>query len=171
MTELPTTPYLIRAIHEWCTESGFTPYIAVLVGEGVRVPVEFVKDGEIVLNISPLATSRLRLGNEAIEFQARFGGIAREVYVPVDKVLAVYARENGQGMAFEVPRGAAEAIDAPASDTAKSAQPALSLLQSPSPVSLVVRPVAEDSKPIEGEPDDTPPAPRPGERPRLTRIK
>lgn len=171
MAEPSTTPYLIRAIHEWCTESGYTPYIAVLVGEGVRVPAEFVKDGEIVLNISPLATSRLRLGNEAIEFQARFGGVAREVYVPVTKVLAVYARENGQGMAFDVSRDAAGAVDAPATDAAKSTQPALSLLQSPSPVSLVVRPVSEDSKPIEGEPDDTPPAPRPGERPRLTRIK
>jgi stringent starvation protein B len=174
MTEVSTTPYLIRAIHEWCTESGFTPYIAVLVGEGVRVPVEFVKDGEIVLNISPLATSRLRLGNEAIEFQARFGGVAREVYVPVGNVLAVYARENGQGMAFEVPRGAAGPSDVSVGDSPKAAQPALSLLQSPAPtapVALVARPAAEDSKPIEGEPDDTPPAPRPGERPRLTRIK
>lgn len=171
MAEASTTPYLIRAMHEWCTDSGFTPYIAVLVGEGVRVPVEFVKNGEIVLNISPLATSRLRLGNEAIEFQARFGGVARDVHVPISRVLAVYARENGQGMAFEVEREAAELPDAGARDPARSPQPALALLQTPSPLALVAQPVPKDSKPVEGGPDDTPPAPRPGERPRLTRIK
>jgi len=109
MPDPSTKPYLIRAIHQWCTDCGFTPYIAVLVDDGVRVPREFVKNGEIVLNISPLATSRLQLGNEAVEFQARFGGVAREVFVPIDRVLAVYARENGQGMAFEVPRDAAPA--------------------------------------------------------------
>ena len=109
MSEISTKPYLIRAIHQWCTDSGYTPYIAVLADETVRVPRDFVKNGEIVLNISPLATSRLQLGNETIEFQARFGGVAREVMVPIDRVLAVYARENGQGMAFEVPREAAPA--------------------------------------------------------------
>ncbi len=86
----------------------------MLADETVRVPRDFVKNGEIVLNISPLATSRLQLGNETIEFQARFGGVAREVMVPIDRVLAVYARENGQGMAFEVPREAAPAgVDQP----------------------------------------------------------
>ena len=104
MADVSTKPYLIRAIHEWCSDSGLTPYIAVLADAGVNVPHEFVKNGEIVLNISPLATNRLKLGNESIEFQARFGGVAREVTVPVDKVIAVYARENGQGMAFDVPR-------------------------------------------------------------------
>ncbi len=104
MADVSTKPYLIRAIHEWCADSGLTPYIAVLADAGVNVPQEFVKNGEIVLNISPLATNRLKLGNESIEFQARFGGVAREVTVPVDKVIAVYARENGQGMAFDVPR-------------------------------------------------------------------
>ena len=114
MSEISTKPYLIRAIHQWCTDSGYTPYIAVLADETVRVPRDFVKNGEIVLNISPLATSRLQLGNETIEFQARFGGVAREVMVPIDRVLAVYARENGQGMAFEVPREAAPAgVDQP----------------------------------------------------------
>ena len=96
MADVSTKPYLIRAIHEWCSDSGLTPYIAVLADAGVNVPQEFVKNGEIVLNISPLATNRLKLGNEVIEFQARFGGVAREVTVPVDKVIAVYARESGQ---------------------------------------------------------------------------
>jgi stringent starvation protein B len=95
-----TRPYLIRALYEWCTDNGYTPFIAVLVDETVRVPTEFVKDGEIVLNISFDATSALKLGNEVIEFKGRFGGVARDIYVPVGRVLAIYARENGQGMAF-----------------------------------------------------------------------
>lgn len=95
-----TRPYLIRALYEWCTDNGYTPFIAVLVDESVRVPNEYVKDGEIVLNISFDATSALNLGNEFIEFKGRFGGVARDIYVPVGRVLAIYARENGQGMAF-----------------------------------------------------------------------
>ncbi len=95
-----TRPYLIRALYEWCTDNGYTPFIAVLVDETVRVPNEFVKDGEIVLNISFDATSALSLGNSLIEFKGRFGGVARDILVPVDRVLAIYARENGQGMAF-----------------------------------------------------------------------
>ena len=97
-----TRPYLIRALYEWCTDNGFTPFIAVQVDESVRVPMEFVKDGEIVLNISFDATSALKLGNEYLEFKGRFGGVARDILVPVHKVLAIYARENGQGMAFPV---------------------------------------------------------------------
>jgi stringent starvation protein B len=95
-----TRPYLIRGLYEWCTDNGFTPFIAVLVDESVRVPMEYVRDGEIVLNISFDATSALKLGNEYIEFKGRFGGVARDILVPVDRVLAIYARENGQGMAF-----------------------------------------------------------------------
>lgn len=95
-----TRPYLIRALYEWCTDNGLTPFIAVLVDETVRVPNEYVKDGEIVLNISFDATSSLNMGNEIIEFKGRFGGVARDIFVPVNRVLAIYARENGQGMAF-----------------------------------------------------------------------
>jgi stringent starvation protein B len=95
-----TRPYLVRALYEWCTDNGFTPYVAVSVDDSVRVPKEFVKNGEIVLNVSFDATSDLRLGNDFIEFKARFGGVAREIMVPVDRVMAIYARENGQGMAF-----------------------------------------------------------------------
>lgn len=97
-----TRPYLIRALYEWCTDNGFTPFIAVQVDESVRVPQEYVKDGEIVLNVSFDATSALQLGNEYIEFKGRFGGAARDILVPVRRVLAIYARENGQGMAFPV---------------------------------------------------------------------
>ena len=98
-----TRPYLIRALYEWCTDNGFTPYIAVLVDESVQVPREYVKDGEIVLNVSFDATSALKLGNDFIEFKARFAGTAREILVPISRVIAIYARENGQGMAFPSP--------------------------------------------------------------------
>jgi len=145
MAEVSTKPYLIRAIYDWCTDSGFTPYIAVAVDETVRVPAEFVNNGEIVLNVSALATSRLVIDNEAVSFQARFGGVPREVYVPMGRVIAVYARENGQGMAFEVPRAMSEPAPRPA------AAPG-------------VPPAPAGSEPPE------PPKP-PAERPRLTRIK
>ncbi|ODU08779.1 MAG: ClpXP protease specificity-enhancing factor [Rubrivivax sp. SCN 71-131] len=101
-----TRPYLLRALHDWCTDNGFTPYIAVHVDGSVRVPMEYVKNNEIVLNVGFEATSGLKLGNEAIEFRARFGGVARDIMVPVDHVVAIYARENGQGMAFPVPSAA-----------------------------------------------------------------
>jgi len=103
--EAPSTrPYLIRALHEWCVDHGFSPFLAVHVDDAVQVPMEFVKNGEIVLNVSWDATNGLRLGNEFIEFKARFGGVPREIVVPVTHVLAIYARENGQGMAFPPPQ-------------------------------------------------------------------
>jgi len=102
-TELPSTrPYLIRALYEWCSENGFTPYVAVKVDGSVQVPREYVQGGEIVLNVSMDATSSLKLGNEFIEFKARFGGKPRDIMVPIHRVMAIYARENGQGMAFPV---------------------------------------------------------------------
>ena len=101
--DLPSTrPYLIRALYEWCTDNGFTPYVAVKVDPSVQVPREYVQGGEIVLNISYDATSSLKLGNEFIEFKARFGGQPRDIMVPIGRVMAIYARENGQGMAFPV---------------------------------------------------------------------
>jgi len=101
---LSTRPYLVRALYEWCTDNGFTPYVAVMVDDTVQVPREYVKDGEIVLNVSFDATSSLKLGNDFIEFKARFGGKPRDIMVPMDRVMAIYARENGQGMAFPVNR-------------------------------------------------------------------
>jgi len=103
-------PYLLRALYDWCTDNGFTPYVVVAVDASVQVPNEFVKDGEIVLNISPDATSSLKLGNEYMEFKARFSGRPRDIVVPITNIMAIYARENGQGMAFprhEVQRGKA----------------------------------------------------------------
>ena len=110
-TEIPgssTRPYLIRALHDWCTDNGFTPYLAVHVDRSVQVPMEYVKNNEIVLNVGFEATSGLKLGNDFIEFRARFGGMARDILVPVDHVVAIYARENGQGMAFPMPTGESE---------------------------------------------------------------
>jgi len=99
---LPSTkPYLIRAIHEWCCDNGFTPYLAVVVDGRVRVPREFVRDGQIVLNVSYEATGHLSIANEGVTFQARFGGVARDISVPIGNISAIYAKENGAGMAFE----------------------------------------------------------------------
>ena len=154
-----TRPYLIRALYEWCTDNGFTPYVAVRVDESVQVPREYVKDGEIVLNISFDATSALQLGNDFIEFKARFGGKPREILVPVGRVIAIYARENGQGMAFEVPKAAPAGVE-PAPTVPRAVEPPRERVE--------LMPVAN---PAPGDDPDTPPTPRPGERPKLTRIK
>jgi stringent starvation protein B len=97
---ISTKPYLLRAIYEWCADSGFTPYLAVSVDQRTRVPMEFVKDGEIVLNIGAGASRNLLMGNDMIEFSARFGGVARQIQVPLANVIGIYARENGQGLSF-----------------------------------------------------------------------
>lgn len=94
-------PYLVRAIHEWILDNDMTPHLLVdIEGDGVDIPAQQGQNGKIVLNISPAAVEGLRLGNDAIAFRARFGGIATDVYVPVDAVLAIYAKENGRGMVF-----------------------------------------------------------------------
>lgn len=134
--DLPSTrPYLIRALYEWCTDNGFTPYVAVKVDATVQVPREYVQSGEIVLNISYDATSSLKLGNEFIEFKARFGGQPREIMVPVDRVMAVYARENGQGMAFPVQADAPPNLepvpDAPGPDDEPPSAPSGGTAQRP----------------------------------------
>jgi len=96
-----TKPYLLRAVYEWCVDNGYTPQISVAVDASTRVPVEHVKDGEIVINIGPLAANRLKMGNEVLECQARFSGVAKDLVIPVAAVTAIYARETGQGMSFE----------------------------------------------------------------------
>ncbi len=151
-TSLPSTrPYLIRALHDWCTDNGFTPYLAVQVGASVQVPREYVNNGEIVLNVGFDATSGLRLGNDWIEFKARFGGVAREIMIPVDHVLAIYARENGQGMAFPAPE--------PQAEVAPATPPALSSVQA---VPSAAAPESPPSDPV---------PPTGGARPALRRVK
>jgi stringent starvation protein B len=102
MAASSTKPYFLRALYEWCVDNGYTPYISVIVDDNTSVPPEHVRNGEIVLNIGPLAANRLKLGNEFIEFAARFGGKARDLVIPIGQVTAIYARENGHGMSFEV---------------------------------------------------------------------
>lgn len=159
--ESSTKPYLIRAIYEWCTDLGYTPYLAVQVDAQTVVPREYVKNGEIVLNISPLATSRLTLGNEFIDFQARFGGVARSISVPVRNVSAVYARENGQGMAFEVVGHEGQAHDSPPALPAPEGSRAPPASDRPA---LAAVDSAKSSDPV--APDDGPKG-----RPRLTIVK
>jgi len=119
-----TKPYFLRAVFEWCTDQGFTPHLTVVVDGRTRVPREYVRDGQIVLNIGPDATHQLQMGNDEITFQARFNGVAFPVAVPVDAVAAIYARENGQGMAFEtVPDQASTTSAGEAADSGKPVEP------------------------------------------------
>jgi stringent starvation protein B len=159
MSEVDTTtpgstkPYLVRAIHEWCTDNGLTPYLAVSVTDQVRVPPEHVRHGEIVLNVGVLATDKLMMDNDAVSFQARFSGRVHEIYIPMENVVAIYAKETGNGMAFEVPKPLAHAD-----------------LQ----LAAVDQTAAEGVGDAGGDSgDDTPEPPHrpPAGRPRLTRVK
>ncbi|MCZ8293826.1 MAG: ClpXP protease specificity-enhancing factor [Hylemonella sp.] len=158
-----TRPYLIRALYEWCTDNGLTPYVAVRVDDTVRVPREYVKDGEIVLNISMDATSALKLGNDYIEFKARFAGVARDIMVPLNRVMAIYARESGQGMAFPLDE------DEPAPMTDE-----VGAVGAPAESEPAAGPAAVLSSvvPVRDEGGDEPEPPRPGgSRPALKRVK
>jgi len=137
-----TKPYLIRAIYEWCVDQGFTPYIAVKVDQHARVPSGYAHEGQIVLNLSPEATHQLRIDNEQVTFQARFNGVVHQIDVPIGNVVAIYARENGQGMAFE------------ASDAQEPAETA------PSPAETGAEP-----------PDECPPPPSPPRGSHLKVVK
>ena len=181
-----TRPYLIRALYEWCTDNGFTPYVAVQVDDTVQVPREYVKNGEIVLNISFDATSSLKLGNEFIEFKARFAGTAREISVPVGRVIAIYARENGQGMAFPAPAPGPAQVETgpvPGNSTSSSAATRTPLRDASRGtegdaskiVHLVTGEGAEEAVETTDAPVDPADPPRPpnggGSRPSLKRIK
>jgi len=158
MSETSTKPYLLRAIYEWCTDNGYTPHIAVVVDAQTRVPMEFVRNGEIVLNVSFSATSGLKMENEWITFSARFGGVSRDLAIPVENVVAIYARENGQGMAFEA--------QFPARDTDAVHN------ESAAAPSLASVPTSIEQKSEEGDdPGHEPEPPKKGGRPTLTRVK
>ncbi|MDQ1832263.1 ClpXP protease specificity-enhancing factor [Massilia scottii] len=174
MPDISTKPYMLRAIYEWCTDSGFTPYLAVKVDAATTVPMEYVKKGEIVLNISFGATSGLKMDNEAIQFHARFGGVSREIYVPVQNVLAIYANENGQGMAFEVSSTASENAAGQPTDSPLSSVP--SLAKAPAAALSSVPDTGSENVPTgvpatAPSPDDNNDPPKKGGRPTLTRIK
>lgn len=110
MAEISTKPYLIRAIYEWCCDNGYTPHLVVKAGGRARLPMAYVRNGEIVLNVSPTATNGLQMGNDVIEFQARFNGVPEYIVVPVDNVLAIFARETGFVVPFSI--GPAAGVDA-----------------------------------------------------------
>ncbi len=164
-----TRPYLIRALYDWCTDNGLTPYVAVLVDDSVQVPREYVKNGEIVLNISFDATSSLKLGNDFIEFKARFAGSAREIMVPVNRVIAIYARENGQGMAFPVPVAGGASEDA-LRPSPLSSVPAAGTAAADDDAKVVQLVTPEPSAGDIG-PEGEPPRPPVGPRPALKRVK
>jgi stringent starvation protein B len=163
-----TRPYLIRALYEWCTDNGLTPYVSVSVNDQVQVPREFVKDGEIVLNISFDATTSLKLGNEFLEFKARFGGVAREIIVPIEQISGIYARENGQGMAFPISASKATkalAVSAPSKEDSSSVAPA----EGRSAMLVSVESTKRTDESVDVE--DAPRSPTGGQRPALKLIK
>ena len=135
MSDVPSNkPYLIRALHQWCSDNGFTPFMAVFVDSTVEVPREFVKNDEIVLNLSTEACHQLQIENDYISFQARFGGVPRKILVPITHVLAIYARENGQGMSFPFDSTKVADLDAIGSknqgtENPKSARPSLTIVK------------------------------------------
>ena len=150
MSTVSTKPYLIRALWQWCMDQGETPYIVVAVDEHTQVPAGYVKDGQIVLNVGLEATNQLDIGNEFIAFQARFGGVAQQIFVPVERVAAIYARESGEGMGFEV-------SDVTPKEKAED------------------KPILNGVKSVENTGDDNPPddpgPPSGGARPRFTVVK
>ena len=150
MSSISTKPYLIRAIHEWCSDHGFTPYLVVSVRDKMQVPMEYVKNGEIVLNISYNATRSLNLSNDFVSFSARFNGVSRDIMIPVGAVVSIFSRENGEGMGFEyeAPPEAALLDDAPAAS-----------------------PSADDVPGKDNDDDDTPEPPRPAGRSHLRVVK
>jgi len=159
MVELSTKPYLIRAIFEWCADCGFTPYLTVRVDQNTRVPMEYVKNGEIVLSVSQQATRNLTIGNDLVQFSARFNGVSREIAVPIYAVQGIFARENGRGMFFE-PEQAPDQAGAPA--------PAAPALQSvPTTSANTVSPLQDGDAAAPGtRPDDPIPPDKPKAPPR-----
>ncbi|MEP7154227.1 MAG: ClpXP protease specificity-enhancing factor [Betaproteobacteria bacterium] len=159
MVELSTKPYLIRAIYEWCADCGFTPYLTVRVDQNTRVPMEYVKNGEIVLSVSQQATRNLTIGNDLVQFSARFNGVSREIAVPIYAVQGIFARENGRGMFFE-PEQAPEQMG-----TATTSAPALQSV--PTTSANTVSPLADiDSAKPEAAPEDPAPPDKPKAPPR-----
>lgn len=159
----PRRPYLLRAFYDWLLDNQLTPHLVVDINlPGVMVPLEYARDGQIVLNIAPRAVGNLALGNDEVSFNARFGGVPRQVTVPLAAVLAIYARENGAGTMFE---------PEPAYDGAEF-DPAATQEEGPETVMSVIdgdRPDDADVSDDDGGPDDEPP-PR-GGRPSLRVVK
>jgi stringent starvation protein B len=168
MSEISTKPYLLRALYEWCTDSGFTPYIVVIVDSSTKVPMEFVKNGEIVLNISFGATAQLKMDNNFVQFRARFGGVSREIEVPIENVTAIYARENGQGMTFDT--NLAERLASKKKNLGEDADASNQKAETVFTLAAVPKGDAQHSVDKASD-DDQPDPPKPSGKPTLTRIK
>lgn len=168
-----TRPYLVRALYEWCSDNSLTPYIAAYVDDTVKVPREYVKNNEIVLNVSMDATSNLTIDNEGVRFKARFGGVAREIVVPMGHVIAIYARENGQGMAFPVPQSVptrGEVQPTPQEEKRSGLRAVTEAApEETSNILLMKSTPADYEKP--SDPPASPTGGKSGSRPSLTRIK
>ncbi|MBA7855551.1 ClpXP protease specificity-enhancing factor [Enterobacter cloacae complex sp. 2024EL-00215] len=156
----PRRPYLLRAFYEWLLDNQLTPHLVVDVTlPGVQVPMEYARDGQIVLNIAPRAVGNLELANDEVRFNARFGGVPRQVSVPLAAVLAIYARENGAGTMFE-PEAAYDEDVASLNDDSAEGEPVMSVIDGNKPGS-------DDGD----DGDDTPPSPPRGGRPALRVVK
>lgn len=141
MTMTSSRPYIARALYDWIVDNNCTPYILVdAARNGVEVPREYVKDGQIVLNVSPSAVRALHMGNDIITFDGRFGGEALTIVVPLDALMAIYARENGQGMVFEVEPYHADEVGE------EEVQPGLEAV-TPGPKVVESEPPSEDKPP------------------------
>ncbi|WP_269533605.1 ClpXP protease specificity-enhancing factor [Chitinimonas sp. BJYL2] len=162
MKPTPIKPYLMRAIHEWCSDHGYTPYLVVAVRGKLQVPMEFVKNGEITLNVSYNATRNLQLGDDFVHFSARFNGVSRDIVVPIGAVVSLFARETGEGMAWE-PEFAEEGTEE--SERVSSLRP---VSAAPEALSASEPDVASGD---DTEPDDTPPPAPPAGRGHLRVVK
>ena len=154
MKEITTKPYILRALFEWCVDNGYTPHLAVKVDSRTQVPPEYVKGDEITLNISPNAVHKLQMGNELVEFSARFGGVARQISVPIANVYALYARETGHGMTFDIDdKKLGVQVKAQSEGVASNTRPPASL---PAPLSATTStsttPPQPPNKPLGGKP-------------------
>lgn len=155
MSEQSAKPYLVRALYEWCVEQGYTPYLAVRVNSKTRVPMDYVKNGEIILNVSPIATHKLTMDNEWTLFNARFNGTTQEIAVPFSAVVGIFAKETGYGMGFQPE---IEAAPAEASGESSDASPALAAITNEPTLA-----------PAESTPPESAPAPKP--KPKFTIVK
>ena len=150
--EITTKPYLLRALYEWCVDNGYTPHLAVKVDSRSQLPLEYVRNGEITLNVSPSAVHKLQMGNELIEFSARFAGVARQISVPVACIYALYARETGHGMTFDVDASKPEIQSAAEKETGQAGPSNESGPALPAPMSSPAVVPTEPTKPTGGKP-------------------
>jgi stringent starvation protein B len=140
MSELiPTKPYMLRALHEWCVDNNLTPHLIIAVNAQTRVPMAYVKDGEIVLNVNYGATKDLHIDNDSVVFSARFSGVSQNIYVPMSAIRGIFARENGQGVFFEAESEQEDVELSKADVDAKVVENKEELIKSKKPILKIVK--------------------------------